>query len=96
MKKFKNYTFWISLLGAIILLINTLGTTFGFSVDEVAITSVVTAVLGIFVTLGIIKKDKKTDETENVNDKTNDETNLEQSNEGENQQHTNQDDKDQK
>ena len=96
MKKFKNYTFWISLLGAIILLINTLGTTFGFSVDEVAITSVVTAVLGIFVTLGIIKKDKKTDETENVNNKTNDETKLEQSNESENQQHTNQDDKDQK
>ena len=58
MKKFKSYTFWISLLGAVIILINTLGSVFGFAVDELAITSIVTAVLGIFVTLGLVKKDK--------------------------------------
>lgn len=63
MKKFNSYTFWISLLGAVIILINTLGSIFNFAVDEIAITSVVTAVLGIFVTLGLVKKDKsKTEE----------------------------------
>ena len=81
MKKFKSYTFWISLLGAVILLINTLGTTFGFGVDEVAITSIVTAVLGIFVTLGVIKKDKKTGDTESTANNDTKETDKEETNE---------------
>ncbi len=62
MKKFKSYTFWISLLGAVIILINTLGSVFGFAVDELTITSIVTAVLGIFVTLGLVKKDKSNED----------------------------------
>lgn len=60
--KFKSYTFWLALIGAVIILVNTLGTTFGFSVNEVAITSIATAVLGIFVTLGIVRKDNKTEQ----------------------------------
>lgn len=60
--KFKSYTFWLALVGAVIILINTLGTTFGFGVDEVAITSIATAVLGIFVTLGIVHKDSKSEQ----------------------------------
>lgn len=60
--KFKSYTFWLALVGAVIILINTLGTTFGFGVDEVAITSIATAVLGIFVTLGIVHKDSKNEQ----------------------------------
>ena len=60
--KFKSYTFWLALVGAVIILINTLGTTFGFGVDEVAITSIATAVLGIFVTLGIVRKDSKNEQ----------------------------------
>lgn len=71
MKKFNSYTFWISLLGAVIILINTLGSIFNFAVDEIAITSVVTAVLGIFVTLGLVKKDKSNTEEKNQNEQEN-------------------------
>lgn len=69
--KFKSYTFWLALIGAVIILINTLGTTFGFGVNEVAITSIATAVLGIFVTLGVVKKDTKPNQEnqqENISD----------------------------
>lgn len=75
--KFKSYTFWLALIGAIIILINTLGTTFGFSVNDVAITSIATAVLGIFVTLGVVHKDSK-NEHEEQQDETKDEQLLEQ------------------
>ena len=78
--KFKSYTFWLTLIGAVIILVNTLGTTFGFSVNEVAITSIATAVLGIFVTLGIVHKDSKS-EQEKKQDETKDETKDEQTGE---------------
>lgn len=87
MKKFKTYTFWISLLGAVIVLINALGTTFGFGVDEVAITSIVTAILGVFVTLGLIKKDKtseSTNSTEQPSQENFDESSVSQEKEFEN------------
>lgn len=78
MKKFKTYTFWISLLGAVIVLINALGTTFGFGVDEVAITSIVTAILGVFVTLGLIKKDKNSENEQTNSQENSEEINSEQ------------------
>ena len=55
----KNYKFWLAVLASVIVLINTLGAVFGFSVDEVAITSIATAVLGIFVALGFVNKNEK-------------------------------------
>lgn len=79
MKKFNSYTFWISLLGAVIILINTLGSIFNFAVDEIAITSVVTAVLGILVTLGLVKKDKSNTEEKNQSEQ----ENIEQSQQNE-------------
>ena len=74
MKKLNNYKFWMSLFAAVIVLINALGSTFGFAVNEIAITSIFTAVLGVFVTLGLIKKETKENEksTQNMtDDKTN-------------------------
>ncbi|MBQ0017545.1 MAG: hypothetical protein KBT30_02820 [Clostridiales bacterium] len=56
--KFRSYKFWISLLAGVIVLINTLGTVFGFIVNELAITSIATAVLGILVILGFVKNDE--------------------------------------
>lgn len=64
---FKSYKFWIALLAAIIVLINALGATFGFTVNEVAITSIATAVLGVFVTLGFVKKDTEEENKDNIN-----------------------------
>lgn len=77
--KFKSYTFWLALIGAVIILINTLGTTFGFGVNEVAITSIATAVLGIFVTLGVVKKDTKPNQ-ENLDNANNEQSSNRQDN----------------
>lgn len=75
--KFKSYKFWIGVIAAVIVLINTLGAVFKFSVNEVAITSIATAVLGVLVMLGFVKKDttpkQTTDDAQNeqLDDKTN-------------------------
>ena len=60
----KNYKFWLAVLASVIVLINTLGAVFGFSVDEVAITSIATAVLGIFVAIGFVNKTEEQNQTE--------------------------------
>lgn len=63
--KFKSYSFWMSLTGAVILMINTLGESFGFSVNETAVNAIVNSVCGVLVVLGIIimpKKDATTEE----------------------------------
>ena len=79
MKKLNNYKFWMSLFAAVIVLINALGSTFGFAVNETAITSIFTAVLGVFVTLGLIKKENKENEKSTQN-KTDDKTSSENEN----------------
>ncbi len=79
MKKLNNYKFWMSLFAAVIVLINALGSTFGFAVNEIAITSIFTAVLGVFVTLGLIKKENKENEKSTQN-KTDDKTSGENEN----------------
>ena len=71
MKKFRNYGFWISLTGAVILLLQTVGKYFGFSVNSEMISEIVTCVCGILVLLGILIK--PVDE-ENNDVTTNDET----------------------
>jgi phi LC3 family holin len=53
-QKFKNYGFWMSLTAAVILVLQTIGKNFGFSVNDEAITSVVNSILGILILLGII------------------------------------------
>lgn len=69
----------MSLFAAVIVLINALGSTFGFAVNEIAITSIFTAVLGVFVTLGLIKKENKENEKSTQN-KTDDKTSGENEN----------------
>lgn len=66
----------MSLFAAVIVLINALGTTFGFAVNEIAITSIFTAVLGVFVTLGLIKKEKEHDSADENNSKNQNAQNL--------------------
>lgn len=49
-EKIKNYGFWISLISSVILLVQA----FGVKIDVPYINEIVTAILGVFVTLGII------------------------------------------
>ena len=62
----KSYSFWLSLASAVLLLIQAIGKPLGLEINEEIYMSVINAVLGIFVVLGIITFPTNTN-TENVN-----------------------------
>ncbi len=75
MKKFRNYAFVMGVCAAVIGAIVAIGNAFDFVVNEVAITSVITALIGVLVSMGIIVKDpedktieisQNEDENENI------------------------------
>lgn len=57
MKKFRNYAFVMGVCAAVVGAIVAIGNAFDFVVNEVAITSVITALIGVLVAMGIIVKD---------------------------------------
>lgn len=62
--KLKSYNFWITLVSALILLLQIFGNKFNFKVDSQFILDVTTALCSIFVILGIISVPKaKTNKT---------------------------------
>ncbi len=66
---FKSYTFWISIAGAVILIIQNVGSVFGFAIDEEVFMNIVNSVCGFLVVLGIINNPKKAaDETDEETD----------------------------
>lgn len=68
-KKFRSYSFWISLSGAIILLINALGRAFGFSIENQLVEDIVLSIAGVLVVLGLVTMDfKPNDEEKEEND----------------------------
>ena len=67
-KKWTSSAFWLSVTGALIVVINALANVFHFKVDEVAITSIATSVIGLLVVLGILTKDTKKQEEKKVDD----------------------------
>ena len=64
-EKLKSYNFWISLVSAIILILNILGDKFNFSVDPNLIIDLSTALCSIFVILGIVSIPKPKSNTNN-------------------------------
>ncbi|MBQ8424532.1 MAG: hypothetical protein IJX17_00745 [Clostridia bacterium] len=52
--RIKTYNFWVSLASAVLLIINTLGKQFDFSIDEKLYNDLLTSFCGILVLLGII------------------------------------------
>ena len=48
-EKMKSYSFWISVAGAVVLLINNVGQAFGFSIDSKIASDVINGVCGILV-----------------------------------------------
>lgn len=71
MNRFREYGFWISLTGAIILLLQIIGKQFGFYVNEAFISECVTAFCGVLVIMGILIKPKEEkDDDDHDDDKT--------------------------
>ena len=63
--KLKSYNFWITLVSAIILLLQVFGEKFNFKIDSNFIIDVTTGLCSIFVVLGIISVPKaKTPKTD--------------------------------
>lgn len=63
--KLKSYNFWITLVSAIILLLQVFGEKFKFKIDSNFIIDVTTALCSVFVVLGIISVPKsKTTKTD--------------------------------
>jgi uncharacterized membrane protein len=66
--KFKSYTFWMSLAGAFILILQNLGLAFGFAVNEEVIMNIINSVCGVLVLLGIINNPAKNKTKSEVSD----------------------------
>lgn len=64
-KNFRSYSFWVSLCGAFIILLNALGRAFGFEIENQIVEDVLMSVAGVLVVLGVVTKPNKSDEKDN-------------------------------
>ncbi len=71
-KRFSKYSFWVSLSGAIVILLNAFGKAFGFSIDNKLVEDCIMAVAGVLVVLGLVGGvSGKTGENKNEKDEEN-------------------------
>ena len=52
--KFKSYSFWTALSGAVVVLLQALGKCFGFSIESDIVTGIIMAIAGILVVFGVV------------------------------------------
>lgn len=81
MKKHKTTGFWLSLTGAVILVLQVVGGALGFKINSELINNIVSSVCGVLVIVGVlipteVKPDLKVD-IPNLNKQNNDLTNKE-------------------
>lgn len=62
-QKAKTYSFWISIISAVLIVVRILGEHFGWAINESLIMDIVTGVCGILVLLGILSSPAKKDES---------------------------------
>lgn len=62
MKIFKSYGFWTAFAGAVVILVNSLGQLFGFSIESKLIENVILAFAGVLVALGVVSMEKGKEE----------------------------------
>lgn len=58
-KNFRSYSFWVSLCGALIILLNAFGRAFGFSIENQVVEDCILSFASVLVVLGIVTKDTK-------------------------------------
>lgn len=54
--KIKSFSFWTGLSAAVVVLFQSLGKVFGFSVNEQGISDIIMAICGVLVVFGIVSK----------------------------------------
>ena len=62
--KFKNYSFWVALSGAIIVLVQAVGKLCGFIPDATVINEIIMGIAGLLVVFGVVSSPEK-DSSEN-------------------------------
>ena len=68
--KYKSYSFWTALSGAVVILLNALGDCFGFSIDNEVVSGVIIAIAGLLVVLGVVSMPKnQADDSDSKEDK---------------------------
>lgn len=77
-KKFCSYSFWVSLSGAVVILLNAFGRAFGFKIENQVVEDCIMAVAGVLVVFGIcFKSTKENPETDKNEEEKVDEENSE-------------------
>ena len=84
--KIKSFGFWTALAGAVVVLINALGSVFGFQVQEELVRNIIMAIAGVLVVLGVVTMPKSDSTTKEQGD-------VEQKEEKDNQEQANEKDK---
>lgn len=72
MKKYQTTGFWISLTGAVLLVLQNLGEAFGFKINSNLVNTIVSSICGVLVVVGVLiptKTTENTNEIVNENDK---------------------------
>lgn len=75
--KFKNYGFWVSLSSAVVLLINSLGRIFGFSVENKLVEDLILSFAGVLLVLGLVTMNADSHTDDKDDDNQNDDQNHE-------------------
>ncbi len=77
--KIRSYGFWTALAGAVVVLLNAIGSACGFTVDNQLVTDIIMAVAGLLVVLGVVSMPKG----ESKNEEVQEDQNTNQAEEGE-------------
>lgn len=62
--KFSSYSFWIAVSGAVVIFLKNLLQVFGVPFDSSTFETIVVSLCGVLVVLGVLTKEKNTEETE--------------------------------
>lgn len=70
-KRFKSYSFWTALAGAVVVFLNALGDCFGFFIDNDLVSGLIMAFAGLLVVLGVVTmpKDSENSQSDAEDDK---------------------------
>ena len=63
-KRFKSYSFWTALAGAVVVFLNALGDCFGFSIDNDLVSGLIMAFAGLLVVLGVVTMPKDSENSQ--------------------------------
>ena len=67
--KFKDYSFWTGLAGAIVVFVQVLGRIFGFIPNNELVNDIVMSIAGILVVFGVVSAPSKNGDNDNKDDK---------------------------